>query len=75
VIGRAIRSFAAFWYDFIVGDDPVVAIGVVAAFALTALLVHRHAPAWWLVPAATAILLAASLVRAARAARAPRSDD
>ncbi len=63
---RAVRGFLHFWYDFIVGDDPVVAIGVVAALALTAVLAHGHTAAWWLLPAAATILLVASLIRAAR---------
>jgi hypothetical protein len=31
---RFVRSFARFWYDFIIGDDWRVAAGVVAALAL-----------------------------------------
>ena len=43
---RWITQFAAFWYDFIVGDDWVVAVGVVAALALTALLARDGIQAW-----------------------------
>ena len=67
---RAVRGFFAFWYDFIVGDDATIAIGVVIALALTALLAHHHATAWWLLPVA-ALLLLASIARAARAGRKP----
>jgi hypothetical protein len=63
---RALRSFLLFWYDFIVGDDWRVAAGVVVALGGTALLVHAHVAAWWLLPAAVAVLLAMSLLRAAR---------
>jgi hypothetical protein len=66
---RIVRSFLHFWYDFIVGDDWTVAAGVVLAFAATAVLAHNHLPAWWLLPAAVIVLLALSLVRAARATR------
>jgi hypothetical protein len=66
---RVLRSFLAFWYDFIVGDDWTVAAGVVLALAATAVLAHTHAPAWWLLPAAVVVLLVLSLVRAARAGR------
>jgi hypothetical protein len=69
-----IRRFGLFWYDFIVGDDWTVAVGVVIALAGTALLAHANVPAWWLVPAATAVLLIASLLRAARSARKPPPD-
>jgi hypothetical protein len=37
---RYITGFAAFWYDFIVGDSIVLAIGGVAVLAIGALLVH-----------------------------------
>ena len=66
---RAVVSFLRFWYDFIVGDDWRVAAGVVVALAGTALLAHANVPAWWLVPAAVVVLLAVSLIRAARNAR------
>jgi hypothetical protein len=61
-----LRRFASFWYDFFVGDDPWVAAGVVVALAATAGLTHFGAAAWWLLPIATALLLARSLRRAAR---------
>jgi hypothetical protein len=61
-----IRSFAAFWYDFVVGDDWRVALGVVAALAATIGLVHAGVNAWWLLPAAVAVLLGLSLRRAVR---------
>ena len=32
---RRIRAFGAFWYDFIVGDDWLVALGVLLALAIT----------------------------------------
>ena len=63
------KGFLHFWYDFVVGDDATVAIGVVLALGLTALLAHAHVSAWWVVPVATVLLLAASLWRATRAAR------
>jgi hypothetical protein len=65
---KAVRNFGLFWYDFIVGDDLTIAIGVVIALALTALLARHHVPAWWLVPAVTGVLLVASVGRVARAA-------
>ena len=66
---RAVRAFARFWYDFIVGDDWTVAAGVVVALVVTALLAHGHVPAWWPLPLAVTGLLALSLVRGARATR------
>jgi hypothetical protein len=65
VIGK-LRAFAAFWYDFIVGDDWRVAAGVVAALALTFALSRAGAPAWWIMPVAVAVLLPYSLYRTIR---------
>jgi hypothetical protein len=72
VIGQVtarIRSFLAFWYDFIVGDDWRVAAGVVLALALTAGLAHSGVNAWWVLPLAVVLLLGYSVRRAARKAR------
>jgi hypothetical protein len=63
---RALKAFGAFWYDFVVGDDPMVAVGVVVGLAVTGLLAHNGLTAWWLMPAATALLLAGTLMRAVR---------
>jgi hypothetical protein len=64
---RALKRFAAFWYDFVVGDDWRVAVGVVAALAVTYLVSRTTLPAWWIVPAGVAVLLPVSLARAIRA--------
>ena len=62
---RRIRALGAFLYDFIVGDDPAVAIAVVAALALTALVAAAGVSAWWVLPVAITSILALSLRRAA----------
>ncbi len=62
---RHLRSFGAFWYDFIVGDDWQVAALVVAGLGLTALVAHTaHVNAWWLLPLFAFAALAWSLHRA-----------
>ena len=63
---KHVRAFGRFWYDFIVGDDWRVAVGVVAAIGATALLSQGDASAWWLMPLAVVALLYASLRQAAR---------
>jgi hypothetical protein len=63
---RYLRSFAAFWWNFIVGDDWRVAAGIASALGLTWLLVANGADAWWLLPFAVVLVLAASLWRATR---------
>ena len=69
---RFVRRFFAFWYDFIVGDDWTVAVGVAAALGVTALLARTGAPAWWVLPAAVAAVLGGSVVRTARSSRRTR---
>jgi hypothetical protein len=65
---KPIIAFARFWYDFIVGDDWLLAAGVVGAIALTALIAGRGIKAWWVMPLCVIALLAGSLWRASRAA-------
>lgn len=68
-VSRTLRGFAAFWWDFIVGDDWRIAAGVVLALAGTAALVRTTIPAWWLLPTSVAAMLALSLLRATRTGR------
>jgi hypothetical protein len=61
-----LKSFGRFWWDFIIGDDWRVAVGVIGALGLCAMLVSLSVAAWWLLPLAVLALLAESLRRAAR---------
>lgn len=61
---RYLVAFGRFWYAFIVGDDWLVAVGVVVALGVTALLAHHGLPAWWLMPLAVVALLGTSVWRA-----------
>jgi hypothetical protein len=63
---RHLKTFGRFWWDFVVGDDWRVAIGVIAALGLSELLVDESLPAWWLLPLAVVALHGDSLRRAAR---------
>jgi len=64
---RRLRTFGAFWYGFVIGDDWRLAVGVAVTLALTAVLSRTtHAPAWPLIVVAVIALLAASIRRAAR---------
>jgi hypothetical protein len=60
------KRFGKFWWDFVVGDDWRVAVGILMAFGLTALLATTSIPAWWVLPLAVAGVLWLSLGRVAR---------
>jgi purine-cytosine permease-like protein len=68
----ALRQFCAFWYDFVIGDDWRVAVGVVVALTATYGLHRASVPSWWVVPAAVVLLLPYSLWRASRS-KSPKS--
>jgi hypothetical protein len=59
-----LKTFGAFWYDFIVGDDWSIAVGVVAAVGATALVHHTGLVAWPIVPVVVAAMLTSSIWRA-----------
>ena len=61
-----LRAFLTFLYDFVVGDDPLIAVVVVLALAATAVIAGAGAAAWWLLPCAVAAALGVSLLRATR---------
>jgi hypothetical protein len=60
-----VKRFARFWWDFIVGDDWRVAVGIALALGLTAALATTSAPAWLVLPLAVAAVLWLSLRRVA----------
>ncbi len=63
---RRLRALGHFAWDFVVGDDWRIAAGVVVSLALAAGLDALDIAAWWVMPAAVALLLTASLVRVTR---------
>jgi hypothetical protein len=63
---RYLRAFGRFWWDFIVGDDWVVAAAVGLGLVLTGILTGLGVDAWWLMPVVVALALGGSLRRATR---------
>ena len=47
-----IMNFLRFWYNFIVGDDWIIAAGVVIALVVSAVFARRDLNAWWVMPVA-----------------------
>ena len=62
---RWIESLLRFLWDFIIGDDWRIAVGVVLALGVTALVAGTSVSAWWILPVAVAALLGLSLRRVA----------
>ena len=61
-----LRAFGHFWYDFIIGDDWRIALGVVAAVSIVFVATHHGANWWWLLPLVVATVLTISVTSAAR---------
>lgn len=61
-----LRSFAVFLYEFVVGDDPWIAVAIVAGLAVTAAIASGSVATWWVMPVVVVTALTASLLRAAR---------
>lgn len=61
-----IKNFFGFWYDFIVGDDWIVAAGVVVVLVTAGALARANLQtlAWIAMPVGVVLILAISLRRA-----------
>lgn len=64
-----LSAFGRFWWDFVVGEDWRVAVGIAVAIGLSALIAHAGASAWWVLPLLVAGILALSIRRAVRVER------
>ena len=64
-----LRAFGYFWYDFIIGDDWLMAAGVIVALVITFVAVRAGVAAWLWLPLLVVLVLVASLWRATSSAR------
>jgi len=62
----ALRKAVLAVWEFVVGDDWLTAVGVVAVLGATALLAGASVAAWWIAPLTVPLLLAWSVSRAVR---------
>jgi hypothetical protein len=65
---KQLAAFGRFWWEFVIGDDWLVAVLVAAAIGATAVLAAASIAAWWLLPLAVPVVLWLSLRRAIRSA-------
>ena len=64
-----LKAFVWFWYDFIIGEDWVVAAGVLVLLVVAGALARAsmHTTAWIVMPVGVVVVLAISLRRATSA--------
>jgi len=68
-VGAILRGFGKFWWDFIVGEDITLALGVCLGLGAVAIFhAHRHST-WWALPILWLIALFISLARVLRKTR------
>jgi hypothetical protein len=63
---QAIAGFFRFWYDFIIGDDWLIA--ALIALCLVGLVLAGSSGLWWVLPVVVVVALALSLWRATSSA-------
>jgi hypothetical protein len=70
-VTRAVRAFGHFWWDFLIGDTPEVALAVGVIVGLAFLLAGQRVVGAILLPLVATVFLFVSTYRGRR--RAPRS--
>ena len=63
---KVIKDFCLFWYDFLIGDDLVGFIFVIAALFVTHSLTGGGTNSWWLLPTSVAVIIPINLLRVTR---------
>jgi len=58
-----VRRVAAFLFDFIVGDDPLMFSVVCVGLAATGIVAALGVASWWLLPMSVLVALAVSVLR------------
>ena len=63
---KSLAQFGKFWYDFLIGDDWRLAVGVAATISALFVVAHHGVNGWWLLPLAVALLLVFSVTQEVR---------
>jgi hypothetical protein len=71
----AIKKAALFVWDFLVGDDWLIAVLAIAGILITWGIAGSAFPGWLVMPAVAVVILAVSLRRATPLPRTRRSDE
>lgn len=66
---KGIEQFLRFLWDFVIGDDWRIALGVAAALVITLVLSNDGVTSWWLLPLVVLLMLTLSVWGVARSAR------
>jgi hypothetical protein len=68
---KSVRGFGRFWWDFIIGDDPLLAVAVVLVLALARVAAQRglDSAAWATGAIGVMAVLGLSLLRSTRRTR------
>ena len=74
LIGRGLRAFGHFWWDFIVGDTPELAVATGLIIGLAFLIDGERLVGVILLPLTAAAFLLLSTVRGRKRAPAPDPD-
>jgi hypothetical protein len=70
---KALKAFGHFWWDFLIGDTPELALATLVIIGLAFLLHHHRVIGAILLPLSAAAFLLASTLRGRR--RAPRDQN
>jgi hypothetical protein len=65
-VTRRLKAFGLFCYDFVIGDDWLIAVAVVIGLVVTWLLAVAGVASWWPLPVVVLVALPWSLWRATR---------
>lgn len=64
-----VEQFLRFLWDFVIGDDWRIALGVAVALVMTLVLSDNGVTAWWVLPLVVLLMLTLSVWSVARSAR------